>query len=333
MSQFEAHLRAILDLPIPEESLELRQPAIMLNILGGSSLDSHLAVAKSALSIPNASIHLYSKGDSRPGRKMGHITVAGNSMQEAESHIEPLIDLVNKIRAARTDVPLPAPEISRFKSWTPPPVVAVIMGSKSDMPTLEPGLKLLEEQFGIKPEVDIISAHRTPRRMVEYAGKAKSRGIQVIIAAAGLVLGTVYFILAVANFVPSRGAAHLPGMVAACTPLPVVGVPVKSSFLNGLDSLLSIVQMPRGESAWHVWMRLCAVGRLADLLIGVPVGTMGSGNSINAAIYAARIVGLKDKEVEKRVDQYQQNMEAGVEEDRENLLQSGWRSFLNTMGS
>src|SRR5436190_8942532 len=222
LSQFDAHLRAILDLPIPPKSLELRQPAIMLNILGGSTPDSHLSVAEYALSIPNASIHLYSKGVARPGRKMGHITITAPTMHEAEIAIQPLIDFVDDIRGQSTNVlsqPL-RPQTSTA-SPKPPPTIGVVMGSDSDLKTLIPGLKLLKYYFSIEPEVEITSAHRTPSYMAEYASTAASRGIKVIIAAAG-------------------GAAHLPGMVAAHTSLPVIGLPVKGSVLDGMDSLLSI---------------------------------------------------------------------------------------------
>lgn len=217
LSQFDTHLRAILDLPIPPKSLELRQPAVMLNLLGGSTPDAHLKDAEFALSIPNASVHLYGKGAGRPGRKMGHVTVTAPTMLEAEGLIQPLVDRTSG-------------EESNIKSSSKPrPTVGVIMGSDSDLKTLVPGLKLLEEYFGITPEVDITSAHRTPDYMAEYASTAASRGIKVIIAAAG-------------------GAAHLPGMAAAHTSLPVIGVPVKGSALDGVDSLYSIVQMPRGWS-------------------------------------------------------------------------------------
>lgn len=226
LSQFDTHMRAILDLPIPPKSLELRQPSIMLNIIGGATPDSHLKVAEHALSIPNASIHLYSKGAARPGRKMGHITVTAATMYEAETIIQPLIDVVDEIRAQRSDIKTSSVQTVSSK---PTPTIGVIMGSDSDLKTLIPGLKLLRDYFGIDPEVDITSAHRTPDYMAEYASKAASRGIKVIIAAAG-------------------GAAHLPGMAAAHTALPVIGVPVKGSALDGVDSLYSIVQMPRGWS-------------------------------------------------------------------------------------
>lgn len=224
LSQFDAHIRAILDLPIPPESLQPRQPSIMLNLIGGAAPDTHLQAAQAALAIPNAGIHLYSKGAAKPGRKMGHVTVTAATMREAETHIQPLIDVVDNIRAQRSDIKTPA-----HKSAISPaaPAIAVMMGSDSDLKTLVPGLKLLRDHFGIDPAVDITSAHRTPTFMAEYSARAAARGVKVIIAAAG-------------------GAAHLPGMAAAHTALPVIGVPVKGSSLDGVDSLYSIVQMPRG---------------------------------------------------------------------------------------
>jgi phosphoribosylaminoimidazole carboxylase len=196
----------------------------MLNIIGGATPDSHLKATEAALSIPNASIHLYSKGDAKPGRKMGHVTVTADTMHEAETMIQPLITVVDDMRAQRSDIKTKAAPSGPSK---PAPSVAVIMGSDSDLKTLVPGLKLLRDYFGLEPEVEITSAHRTPDYMAEYAANAASRGIKVIIAAAG-------------------GAAHLPGMAAAHTALPVIGVPVKGSSLDGVDSLYSIVQMPRG---------------------------------------------------------------------------------------
>jgi phosphoribosylaminoimidazole carboxylase len=229
LSQFDTHLRAILDLPIPPESVQIRQPSIMLNIIGGAAPDTHLKAAEAALSIPNAAIHLYSKGAAKPGRKMGHITVTAPTMHEAEKYIQPLIDVVDDIRAQRSDIKTkPAPS----GPTKPAPQVAVMMGSDSDLKTLVPGLKLLRDYFGIEPAVDITSAHRTPTFMAEYSASAAARGIKVIIAAAG-------------------GAAHLPGMAAAHTALPVIGVPVKGSSLDGVDSLHSIVQMPRGMPSPH----------------------------------------------------------------------------------
>ena len=226
MSQFDAHIRAILDLPIPEESLELRDPAIMLNVLGGLEPLSHLKLAEAALSIPNANVHLYGKGDGKLGRKMGHITVTRRTLYDAERAIEPLIQLSQILRNSE-----PKPnglESTLISHKGSGKLVGVIMGSDSDLKTLVPGLRLLKDYFNIEHEVNITSAHRTPEYMASYASSAARRGMKVIIAAAG-------------------GAAHLPGMAAAYTSLPVIGVPVKGSALDGVDSLHSIVQMPRGQ--------------------------------------------------------------------------------------
>ena len=141
------------------------------------------------------------------------------------------------------------------------PLVGIIMGSQSDWATLEHTANMLK-QLGVPIEAEVVSAHRTPDRLFEYAEQARDRGIQVIIAGAG-------------------GAAHLPGMCAAKTDLPVLGVPVKSSILNGVDSLLSIVQMPAG----------IAVGTLA----------IGQAGATNAAIMAAQILGLTRPEIAKNV--------------------------------
>src|SRR5216117_1946684 len=147
------------------------------------------------------------------------------------------------------------------------PLVGVIMGSKSDYEVLLPGIELLRE-LGVPHEVRVVSAHRTPDWMFEYASKAESRGLRVIIAAAG-------------------GAAHLPGMVASKTVLPVLGVPVPATVLNGLDALLSIVQMPKG----------------------VPVGTLAIGEpgAINAALLAAAIVALHDPDLRERLRRWRQS--------------------------
>lgn len=142
--------------------------------------------------------------------------------------------------------------------------VAIVMGSKSDWATLEEASQLLTE-FSITWQAQVVSAHRTPERMVEFALQARQDGVGVIIAAAG-------------------GAAHLPGMIAALTPLPVLGVPVQSKVLNGVDSLLSIVQMPRGV----------AVGTLA----------IGSAGAFNAALLAIQILALTDADLMQRLIDY-----------------------------
>ncbi len=152
------------------------------------------------------------------------------------------------------------------------PLVSVIMGSQSDWKTLSAAVEILEA-LGIAHEAKIVSAHRTPDRLYEYAKSAKERGLKVIIAGAG-------------------GAAHLPGMVASLTPLPVLGVPVKSKALKGLDSLLSIVQMPGG----------------------IPVGTLAIGESgaKNAGLLAAAILSLNDPALAARLDAFRSAQTADV---------------------
>jgi phosphoribosylaminoimidazole carboxylase len=283
LSQYDAHLRAILDLPIPDESLQLREPAIMLNILGGKTKDAHIKIVYDfALANPRTSVHLYDKGDGTPGRKMGHVTVTAKTMSECEALIAPLIHKVDLLSGKAH----PAPE----KLTKPNPLVAVIMGSDSDLPTLRPGLQLLKD-WEIPFTTQITSAHRTPEYMASFTAEAAANGIQVIIAAAG-------------------GAAHLPGMAAAHTPLPVIGVPVKGSSLDGVDSLYSIVQMPRG----------------------VPVATVAINNSLNAALLAARILGVGDLRIRERVEAYSAAAKQEVGGKDKKLVEIGWEAYLKEMG-
>ena len=144
--------------------------------------------------------------------------------------------------------------------------VGIVMGSDSDLPTMRPAAEALEE-LGVACEVRVVSAHRTPHEMIEYGSTAESRGLRVIIAGAG-------------------GAAHLPGMLAACTPLPVIGVPVPLASLDGLDSLLSIVQMPSG----------------------VPVATVAIGAGRNAGLLAARILGAGDESLREAIRRSQSEL-------------------------
>lgn len=144
--------------------------------------------------------------------------------------------------------------------------VGVIMGSKSDWETMSAAVKVLES-FGVECEAEVVSAHRTPDRMVEYAKTARERGISVIIAGAG-------------------GAAHLPGMVASLTTLPVIGVPVQTKTLSGVDSLYSIVQMPAG----------------------IPVATVAIGNSHNAALLAVRILSTSNQDLAQKLEQHANDM-------------------------
>ena len=163
---------------------------------------------------------------------------------------------------------------------TSAPLVGVIMGSDSDLETMQGAVDVLAE-FGVPSEVRIVSAHRTPDVMVEYARSAADRGLKVIIAGAG-------------------GAAHLPGMTASMTPLPVIGVPVSLSRLDGMDSLLSIVQMPAG----------------------VPVATVAIGNARNAGLLAVRILGTFDDELRMRMEAFQDDLADIVREKDERLRDS-----------
>lgn len=157
------------------------------------------------------------------------------------------------------------------------PLVGLIMGSDSDWPTVKPAAEVLAE-FGVPFEVGVVSAHRTPEKMLAYAKSAHERGLKAIIACAG-------------------GAAHLPGMVAAATPLPVIGIPRALKDLDGLDSLLSIVQMPGG----------------------VPVATVSIGGAKNAGLLAVRILSAGDPALVEKMAAYQENMAAEVEKKDENL--------------
>jgi phosphoribosylaminoimidazole carboxylase len=305
MSQYEAHLRAILPNlaeTITRGATDMLTPdthAVMLNILGGPAPDSHLLVAKAALKIPGAKIHLYGKGEGRPGRKMGHITLIASSMEEAETKMHPLVNWVDAVRAHKFDIPAssdtdPAEAIietftklsaSRLAPFRPKPLIGVTMGSDSDLAVMKPGLAVLNS-FNVPYEVTITSAHRTPARMFAYAQDAAARGLKVIIAAAG-------------------GAAHLPGMLASGTPLPVIGVPVKGSSMDGMDSLLSIVQMPKG----------------------VPVACVAVNNSTNAALLALRMLGMKDEKVLEQMEGYMKSMESEVVKKAERLEGVGWVGY------
>jgi len=165
------------------------------------------------------------------------------------------------------------------------PLVGIIMGSDSDLTVMQAASDILK-QFNITHEVTVVSAHRTPLRMVEYAQKAKERGLKVIIAGAG-------------------GAAHLPGMVASMTSLPVIGVPIKSSnSIDGWDSVLSILQMPNG----------------------VPVATVALNAAKNAGILAAEIIGVFDDTVSKKIGDYKNSLNNEVIEKVEKLKKEGWEN-------
>lgn len=166
------------------------------------------------------------------------------------------------------------------------PLVSIIMGSDSDLPIMKEAAELLEE-FGILYELTIVSAHRTPERMVTYAKSAADRGIKVIIAGAG-------------------GAAHLPGMTASLTTLPVIGVPIKGKNLEGMDSLLSIVQMPPG----------------------IPVATVAINGAKNAGLLAAKILGAFDTTIANKVGMYMANLREIVEKKAEKIEKVGFENYL-----
>lgn len=169
-------------------------------------------------------------------------------------------------------------------------MIGIIMGSDSDLPVMSKAAAILDK-FEVPYEITIVSAHRTPDRMYQYAKTAEERGIEVIIAGAG-------------------GAAHLPGMVASLTHLPVIGVPVKTSSLNGLDSLLSIVQMPAG----------------------IPVATVAINNAENAALLALSILSTFDKSIADKLKQYKEELKNKVEEKAKKLEEIGYKSYIEEMG-
>ena len=167
------------------------------------------------------------------------------------------------------------------------PIVGIIMGSESDLQIMKDAAEMLDD-LQVPYELTVVSAHRTPMRMVEYATTARKRGLRVIIAGAG-------------------GAAHLPGMVASMTSLPVIGVPVKSSnSIDGWDSVLSILQMPAG----------------------VPVATVALNGARNAGILAAQIVGSGDRELGKRLDKFKASLQKKVESSAKNIDLRGWKASL-----
>ena len=167
------------------------------------------------------------------------------------------------------------------------PKVGIIMGSDSDLEVMSDAAKILDE-FKIPYELTVVSAHRTPKRLYEYAKSAQKRGIKVIIAGAG-------------------GSAHLPGMVASITSLPVIGVPIKTKSLDGLDSLLSIVQMPPG----------------------IPVATVAINGAKNAGILAASIIGANDKNVLSKISKFKKRLKKEVAEKALKLERIGYKKYLS----
>jgi phosphoribosylaminoimidazole carboxylase len=304
MSQYKAHLYSVLDIFPRSIKLQPRvSAAIMLNILGGINGESHEELVNLASQMYHDDmdifLHLYGKSP-KPGRKLGHITVTTyDKAVDLERLATPLIKESDSIRQSRLDATashlrlssttksaksLPSPSTSSRD--TKNPLVVVTMGSDSDLPVLKAAFEVLE-RFRVPYDFTITSAHRTPHRMVELSRSAASRGIRVLIAGAG-------------------GAAHLPGMLASETTVPVIGVPVKATHLDGQDSLLSVVQMPRG----------------------CPVATVGINNSTNAALLAIKILGSSDSGYRQAMTNYMEEMSKEVEAKAERLQEIGWEKYL-----
>ncbi|RDA90767.1 hypothetical protein CP533_3617 [Ophiocordyceps camponoti-saundersi (nom. inval.)] len=297
MSQFKAQLCAILDLlpPLLELTPRVAQAA-MVNILGGAAADSHIDLVRLAETYyaedRDIYLHLYGK-TAKPGRKIGHITVTAPSPIDMEQAIAPFVADVDEIRRQRlaSSATQLRPDTMNLASKTSSrdrdaPLVVVTMGSDSDLDVVSAGLDVLE-RFGVPYDCTITSAHRTPERMAALARSAASRGVQVLIAAAG-------------------GAAHLPGMLASETTLPVIGVPVRAAHLGGNDSLLSIVQMPRG----------------------VPVATVGINNATNAALLAVKILGAHHGEFRDKMARYMEGLKRDVEAKAAKLEDIGYEAYL-----
>ncbi|KAF9475819.1 phosphoribosylaminoimidazole carboxylase [Pholiota conissans] len=284
-SQYENHLRAILSLPLGSTVLKVPSSA-MLNLIGYSpNLSEITKITDIALVTPGTSVHLYGKSECRKGRKMGHITLVAESDAQLRSRLRPLLQALPDASEAEVERYASAAQVPGAGFSDANPLVGIIMGSDSDLPVMLPAARILD-QFQIPYELSIVSAHRTPDRMTEYARSAATRGIRTIIAGAG-------------------GAAHLPGMVAAMTALPVIGVPVKGSTLDGVDSLHSIVQMPRG----------------------IPVATVAINNGVNAGLLAVRILSGGIPSLIGAMDRYMKSMEEEVLGKVEKLKEVGWENY------
>ncbi len=236
----------------------------MVNILGNEEVEGRYTFEglESILAKEGVYVHLYGKKTAGNMRKIGHITVLGDNAVIAAENASAALDVLRLKRLEDEDMQKDNPgEVKK---------VGIIMGSDSDFSVMKECAKILDE-FGVGYEISVVSAHRTPDRMYQYAEEAEKRGIEVIVAGAG-------------------GAAHLPGMVAALTHLPVIGVPVKSRSLDGLDSLLSIVQMPPG----------------------VPVAAVAINGAANAGLLAVQMLSIKYKELGDKLKAYKDNMKLEV---------------------
>jgi phosphoribosylaminoimidazole carboxylase len=253
VSQYEQLLRILLGYPVKRPTVT--RFSITMNLLGPENHTGpyELANRDGLMSVQDCHIHLYGKQPSAPNRKLGHVTIIDDDMDRLRGKFNAIKDHIRIV---------PSKSVAKKEL----PVVGIIMGSVTDKQHMQDAIDVLN-QFKIPYEVNIVSAHRTPDLMFKYAEMAESKGMKVIIAGAG-------------------GAAHLPGMTSSLTNLPVIGVPVKTDAMSGLDSLYSIVQMPRG----------------------VPVATMAINGSKNAGILAVRILALTDPSLNIRLQHYVANM-------------------------
>nr|CAB3475868.1 unnamed protein product [Digitaria exilis] len=282
-SQYEQHLRAILGIPLGDPSMKA-PAAIMYNILGEDEGEAGFFLAhqliERALNIPGASVHWYAKPEMRKQRKMGHITIVGPSKMTVKSRLDELLQ-------RDTSGPKKAS-----------PRVSIIMGSDSDLPVMKDAVEILKK-FDIPVETTIVSAHRTPERMYDFAKSARDRGVRI------------------RHYRSDNVNCVVAGMVASLTCLPVFGVPIKTQALSGLDSLLSIVQVS-------------VLSRYRDLTMpkGVPVGTLGIGNAENAGLQAVRMLATNDAELWDKLCKYHEGLRDMVLEKAERLENIGWEEYL-----
>lgn len=252
LDQFEMHVRAVLQLPTFAPSMRVPL-AMMINVLGE---EHETGLHEYTISRLRAALAV-------PGATVHWYGKADTRRGRKMGHVTVTANDLQSLTQRAAQLGIATPYGDR-------PRVAVIMGSDSDLPTMAQACEVLD-QFQVPYQCTVVSAHRTPSRMYAFAQTAAERGFEVIIAGAG-------------------GAAHLPGMVASLTPLPVIGVPIKTSTLNGQDSLLSIVQMPKG----------------------IPVATVAIGNAANAALLAVRMLGMADLAQRRAMVTYMDDQEEAV---------------------
>ena len=266
ISQFEQLLRILVGLPLKQ--VQLKSPSMLFNILGPQYYIGPYTIGWN--NMPNCNVHIYGKTLTKPGRKLGHCTILGNDFTQMY-YLKDIVDIrviptLSQMEQHDSLVPYHSNTKLSKTNHNNIPKVGVIMGSETDFPIMKDACEILK-QFHVPYETHVVSAHRTPEKMFLYAQTAKEKGINIIIAGAG-------------------GAAHLPGMTASLTTLPVIGVPIRTSSLSGIDSLYSIVQMPRG----------------------VPVATVAINGAKNAALLAVQILALNDLLLDKQLEMYKASL-------------------------